>query len=327
MWRRADSRLRAAASSRGLPRRSDRFFAASGLRREAVEQFVHGFLDLLVAVLRCLVGVHNSRRAAAPDELLGLRIDQVDHERTDGDLLDAGGVPVRAAPAPAPAPAGAVGRDLGLAACARVEDDPEVRRAVGLREPARRERLVDGGLDPPHRDGTVRRAHVLESERLVGGEARGAVVVDLRLYAGATHEEQGHQEKGSPFQGSTSMEKTCKSLAGFTCSPRETASARPRERVAGADLARLEAPGEPCLALLRGAVRPRFGRHAARGGLLQPIVSHRGRVTPETWTHGSSKERQAWFTRGFQTGQVGACDTFARAPTWPVWKPRVNHAW
>ena len=38
-----------------------------------------------------------------------------------------------------------------------------------------------------------------------------------------------------------------------------------------------------------------------------------GRVTPETWTHGSSKERQAWFTRGFQTGQVGACDTFARA--------------
>src|SRR5450756_2577846 len=253
MWRRADSQPRAAASSRGLPRRSDRFFAASGLRREAVNKLFDGFLDLLVAVLRCLVGVHNSRRAAAPDELLGLRVDQVDHERTDGDLLDAGGVPVRAAPAPAPAPAGAVGRDLGLAACARVEDDPEVRRAVGLREPARRECLVDGGLDPPHRDGTVRRAHVLESERLVGGEARGAVVVDLRLDAGATYgasDEQGDQEKGSPFQGSTSMEKTCKSLAGFTCSPRETASARPRECVAGPDLARLEAPGEPFLALL-----------------------------------------------------------------------------
>jgi predicted metalloprotease len=38
-----------------------------------------------------------------------------------------------------------------------------------------------------------------------------------------------------------------------------------------------------------------------------------GRVNPETWTHGSSKARTEWFTRGFQTGQVGACDTFARA--------------
>ena len=38
-----------------------------------------------------------------------------------------------------------------------------------------------------------------------------------------------------------------------------------------------------------------------------------GRVRPETWTHGSSKARQEWFTRGFQTGQVGACDTFAQA--------------
>ena len=37
-----------------------------------------------------------------------------------------------------------------------------------------------------------------------------------------------------------------------------------------------------------------------------------GRVSPETWTHGSSKARQEWFKRGFETGQVGACDTFAR---------------
>ena len=37
-----------------------------------------------------------------------------------------------------------------------------------------------------------------------------------------------------------------------------------------------------------------------------------GRVHPESWTHGSSKERAEWFTRGFQTGQVDACDTFAR---------------
>jgi predicted metalloprotease len=35
------------------------------------------------------------------------------------------------------------------------------------------------------------------------------------------------------------------------------------------------------------------------------------RVNPESFTHGSSKERVEWFRRGFQTGQVGACDTFA----------------
>ncbi|MBW8804294.1 MAG: neutral zinc metallopeptidase [Catenulisporales bacterium] len=36
-----------------------------------------------------------------------------------------------------------------------------------------------------------------------------------------------------------------------------------------------------------------------------------GRVTPETWTHGSATERQKWFTTGFQTGRLKACDTFA----------------
>jgi|NGEPerStandDraft_6_1074524.scaffolds.fasta_scaffold15304_3 predicted metalloprotease len=36
-----------------------------------------------------------------------------------------------------------------------------------------------------------------------------------------------------------------------------------------------------------------------------------GRVNPESFTHGSSKERVEWFRRGFQTGQVGSCDTFA----------------
>ncbi|MFL6112563.1 MAG: neutral zinc metallopeptidase [Catenulispora sp.] len=36
-----------------------------------------------------------------------------------------------------------------------------------------------------------------------------------------------------------------------------------------------------------------------------------GRVTPETWTHGSAAERKKWFTTGYQTGQLKACDTFA----------------
>jgi predicted metalloprotease len=35
-----------------------------------------------------------------------------------------------------------------------------------------------------------------------------------------------------------------------------------------------------------------------------------GYVVPESFTHGSSADRVAWFTRGLQTGDVAQCDTF-----------------
>jgi uncharacterized protein len=35
-----------------------------------------------------------------------------------------------------------------------------------------------------------------------------------------------------------------------------------------------------------------------------------GRVTPESFTHGTSEQRQKWFMRGYQRGSPDGCDTF-----------------
>jgi predicted metalloprotease len=35
-----------------------------------------------------------------------------------------------------------------------------------------------------------------------------------------------------------------------------------------------------------------------------------GRVSPESFTHGTSEQRRQWFQRGFETGDPNRCNTF-----------------
>ena len=39
----------------------------------------------------------------------------------------------------------------------------------------------------------------------------------------------------------------------------------------------------------------------------------RGYVVPDSFTHGTSAQRQRWFSTGFKEGKVSACNTFGAA--------------
>ncbi|MFB9796271.1 neutral zinc metallopeptidase [Arthrobacter citreus] len=78
--------------------------------------------------------------------------------------------------------------------------------------------------------------------------------------------------------------------------------------------ASVPAPGssEPFLAELSPAdIRDALSAASAIGDdRIQSMAT--GQVNPESWTHGSGDQRQAWFMQGYENndGGIGACDTF-----------------
>ncbi len=77
-----------------------------------------------------------------------------------------------------------------------------------------------------------------------------------------------------------------------------------------------------CYAGIWGHYADRYQKILSKGDIEEGIRAAQavgddtltqGRVHPDNFTHGTAKQRMAWFMRGMKTGKVSSCDTFKQA--------------
>ena len=202
-----------------------------------------------------------------------------------------------------------------------VMDDAQVDVVTALRHRRARVRDPRGSSSSP--SGTVSgcgpasaatgpvllpaRPEGLHRPRLLPG-ARAPLRCARRLRAGVRHRRTRSAITSRTLLG-TSTARCSASPASSPTSPtssRSGSSSRPTATPAcGRD--------RPERGLLEpGDLEEGLGAAAAVGDdRIQASVS--GRIEPESWTHGSAEQRARWFTRGYETGDPNACDTFSDA--------------
>jgi uncharacterized protein len=73
----------------------------------------------------------------------------------------------------------------------------------------------------------------------------------------------------------------------------------------------LKSEGKPAF-IEPGDVEAALRTAAAIGDDTLPREAQ-GYVVPDSFTHGSTDQRQRWFNAGLESGKVGSCNTFAAA--------------